>query len=50
MWRKAVVKCIPFSAIQSDCNVLILPLFSHWFTRFKASSAANHCVPRLLDY
>jgi len=49
MLRKAVVKCIPFSTIQSYRKVVILPLFSYRFTRFKASSAATHYVPTMLD-
>jgi len=38
----------PFMASQSDFMVLFSPLFSHWFTCFKASSIENYEVPSSL--
>jgi len=40
----------PFTASQSDFMVLFSPLFSHWFTCFKASSATNYDVSSSLGH
>jgi len=45
MWRKATVKHAPFSTVQLECKMRIIPFCSHWLNSSQGFQAANDNVP-----